>query len=81
MFWFSHHARAYAAYGPIALVGVLLPWQPNSNGLRISSSLLGMCVLVTALGINMSQTGLGSSYIFALFGLSAALTALVVPKV
>lgn len=81
MFWFSNHIFAYAAYGPIALAGVLIPWPPNSHGLRISSSLLGMCVLVTALGINMSRSGLGSSYLFAGFGLSAALTALLVPKV
>ncbi|GMH43401.1 hypothetical protein BSKO_11323 [Bryopsis sp. KO-2023] len=79
MFWFSTHYPAYLTYGSMSVIGMMLPWQTNSHHIKISSSLLGLCVLLGGVGLHLTKAGFGSSYEFSLLSLFGACVAMFIP--
>lgn len=81
MFWFSNHLAAACVYAPMALIGTIVLWKPDASALCCSSSLLGICTLLGAIGGQITSSGVSSGYHLCWKALFGGLMGMFIPEV
>ena len=82
MAWAGHSWAAYAQYMPFALAGLLLPFLVGTEtGRQPRWALAGFSAAWGALAEILTQAGMGSGYVLALWAAAAQLACLLLPAV
>lgn len=72
--WYAHHGVGFAMYIPCSAAGALVPYLLASE-LAARDALLGLALLFGGMASLLTSCGLGSSFLLAMWALSACVGA------